>query len=182
MAWVKRWRSAVGASLFIIGVGLCGVYVVYVQSPLATTRSPVAVSQSGIAAALTDEYADVIAAHYAPLIPLTIGATTLQVSVADTVATRVQGLSDTPVLPPGLGKLFVFDTDSAWGIWMKDMLYPLDIIWLDSERRIVHIETAVSPATYPESFSSPIPARYVLEINASTSLQYGWEVGDRASW
>lgn len=124
----------------------------------------------------------IIAEYFAPLIPFSIGSTTIRVSVADTRETRIQGLSDTPELPTDIGKLFVFETDDAWSIWMKDMQYPLDIIWLDATKQIVHIEENVSPATYPESFSSPIPARYVLEINASATAQYGWTVGDEAAW
>ena len=63
---------------------------------------------------------------------------------------------------------------------MKDTLIPLDMIWMDSERRIVHIEHNVPPCAadpcprYPPSG----PALYVLEINAGFAAKLGLKVGD----
>lgn len=171
MARINVWL------LLVVALGLLGGFVVGHQA-----LAPDVVSEVATQVVVDTAQEQLITQYYAPLIPFTIGTTTIQVSVADTRETRIKGLSDTPVLPVGLGKLFVFESDSDWSIWMKDMQYPLDIIWLDGERVIVHIEENVSPATYPESFSSPTPARYVLEVNASTTAEYGWSVGDQAAW
>jgi uncharacterized protein len=104
----------------------------------------------------------------------------LQASVADSIPERIKGLSNTPYLPEGVVKLFAFGAEGEHGIWMKDMNYPLDIIWVAKNGVIVHIEERVSPETYPESFSSPKPAWYVIEANAgfvaSSSLAVGDEV------
>ena len=62
--------------------------------------------------------------------------------------------------------LFVFNTPASYGIWMKDMLFPIDIISLDDHFSIVHIEHNVSPATYPNVFYSPSSTRYIIETNA----------------
>lgn len=118
--------------------------------------------------------------YYPELVPIVIGSTTVGASVADSMPERIKGLSDTPFLPTGVVKLFAFGTEGEHAIWMKDMNYSLDIIWVAESGRIVHIEENVSPTTYPESFASPKPAWYVIEANAgfvaSTSLSVGDEV------
>jgi uncharacterized membrane protein (UPF0127 family) len=118
--------------------------------------------------------------YYPELVPIVIGSTTVQASVADSIPERIKGLSDTPFLPEGVVKLFAFGTEGEHSIWMKDMNYSIDILWVAEEGNIVHIEENVSPDTYPESFKSPVPAWYVIETNAgfvaSTSLKVGDEV------
>lgn len=114
---------------------------------------------------------------WGPLTTIRIGATLVQASVADTALTRMVGLSNTPPLPPGVVKLFVFEQDGPQSIWMKDMRYPLDILWLDQSGRVVHIVPDVSPDTYPNSFASPVPARYVIETRAGFATEQGIAVG-----
>lgn len=118
-----------------------------------------------------------ISTYYSQLIPIQIGSTSVQASVADSLSERIQGLSDTPGLPEGVVKLFVFGSGGEQSIWMKDMEYALDIIWANKEGKIVHIEKDIAPETYPNSFASPIPAWYVIEANAgfvaSTSIKKG---------
>ncbi len=104
--------------------------------------------------------------YYPTTVPIVIGPTTVAASVADSLPERIKGLSDTPYLPEGLVKLFAFGAAGSHSIWMKDMQYPLDIIWVDKEGSITHIEENISPETFPESFSSPTPAWYVIEANA----------------
>ena len=115
---------------------------------------------------------------YPSTIPITIGSTTVAASVADTLPERIQGLSDTPYLPEGLVKLFVFGAEGTHAIWMKDMQYTIDILWATKEGEIVHIEESVSPDTYPDSFSSPVPAWYVVEANAGFVEANEIEIGD----
>ena len=91
--------------------------------------------------------------------------------VADTVAERVRGLSGkTLPLPLGAeGMVFMFGYESNHGIWMKDMLMPLDIYWLDREWNVVHRELNVSPNTYPTIFTPPMNAAFVVEIPVTSS-------------
>ena len=107
-----------------------------------------------------------------------IGSTTVDVSVADSVSERIKGLSDTPFLPEHVVKLFVFDAEGNHSIWMKDMNYALDILWLDKEGLVVHIEEDISPDTYPNSFASPVPAWYVVEANAGFVAQNEIKIGN----
>jgi uncharacterized membrane protein (UPF0127 family) len=127
-----------------------------------------------------EEVSDDWQTYYPEVVPIIIGSTTVQASVADSMPERIKGLSNTPYLPEGVVKLFAFGTLGEHSIWMKDMKYAIDIIWVSKEGSIVHIKENVSPETFPESFASPKPAWYVIEANAgfvaSTSLKVGDEV------
>jgi uncharacterized membrane protein (UPF0127 family) len=99
-------------------------------------------------------------------------------SVADSIAERIKGLSDTPYLPDGVVKLFAFGASGDHSIWMKDMNYPIDIIWVNESGTIIHRKENVSPDTFPESFSPPKPAFYVIEANAGFVEKNGIKIGD----
>jgi len=109
--------------------------------------------------------------------PIKIGKTDAQASVARTMSERITGLSGTPFLPEELVKLFIFDTPGLHSIWMKDMNYPLDIIWADSEGKIVYLEEDVSPDSFPNFFTPTVPAKYVIEANAGFIVKNGVLVG-----
>jgi uncharacterized membrane protein (UPF0127 family) len=113
-------------------------------------------------------------------IPVTINGQIFRASLANTPQSRQQGLSNTTLLPPDIVKLFVFDTNDKWGIWMKDMNYSIDIIWLDEKQTVVHLEENVAPESYPFVYTPPVPNRYVIEgvagLIAQTDLVVGEEV------
>jgi uncharacterized membrane protein (UPF0127 family) len=115
---------------------------------------------------------------YPNTVPIMIGTVTVQASVADTLSSRIKGLSDTPYLPANVVKLFAFGVPGSHSIWMKDMRYPIDIIWAAEDGAIVHIEEAVSPDTFPISFASPTPAWFVIEANAGFVADKQIAVGD----
>lgn len=106
-----------------------------------------------------------------------VNQTAFEVTVADSETERTQGLSGTPPLAPQHGKLFVFDRAAKYGIWMKDMQYPLDILWFDDSLKLIHIEENVTPATYPAIFAPREPARFVLELTAYSARNFGLTVG-----
>ncbi|HSX27856.1 MAG TPA: DUF192 domain-containing protein [Candidatus Saccharimonadales bacterium] len=102
--------------------------------------------------------------HHQRTADINFGETHIAAQIVDTPDTREHGLSGTTSLKPQTGMLFIFDQPGSLPMWMKDMKYPLDILWLDHDRKVVHIERNLSPQTYPENFSSPMPALYVLEV------------------
>lgn len=117
--------------------------------------------------------------------PMRVGDVLVEASVADTLSQRIQGLSGTPYLPRGVVKLFAFGVPGSHSIWMKDMNYPLDIMWADEEGVIVHIEENVSPDTYDadaprssDTFESPIDAWFVVEANAGFVAEHAITRGD----
>ena len=98
--------------------------------------------------------------------------------VSDTEETRTKGLSEIDALPEGSAMLFVFDKPDTYGFWMKDMKFPIDVIWLDEKMKITHIEKNVSPDTFPNKFFPPEKSLYVIEFNAGFSEQNGLAVGN----
>lgn len=114
---------------------------------------------------------------YPVTVPMKLGTTSVEASVADSWPERIQGLSDTPYLPEEVVKLFVFDAPAYHSIWMKDMQYAIDIIWVDETGHIVHLAKNVSPDTYPETFSPAVPALYVIETAAGFADQHSLTVG-----
>lgn len=108
---------------------------------------------------------------------VTIGGTTIFVTIADTAALREQGLSGHPGLKSDEGMLFLFEHAGQYPFWMKGMLFPIDIIWISTDWKIVTIAKAITPETYPEAFFPEDPAQYVLEVPAGFSTQHNLSVG-----
>lgn len=82
---------------------------------------------------------------------------------ADSSSERAQGLSGRTGLKPKTGMLFVFDRPDKQCFWMKDMQFPIDMIWADSNKKIIKIEKNVSPTTYPEQYCAD-NTQYVVEL------------------
>lgn len=97
--------------------------------------------------------------------------------IADTPEQRERGLSGRASLPDDYGLLFAFEEDSTPSFWMKDMRFPIDIVWIAADGRIAGITPGVAPETYPEAFSPPEPVRYVLEIAAGEAARRGYARG-----
>ena len=108
-----------------------------------------------------------------------VGDTPLAVEVADTESLREQGLSGRDSLPEGQGMLFVFEQDGLWGIWMKDMRFPIDIVWADASGTVITIAPGIAPDTYPNSFYPTAPARYVLELPAGFAAAHDIAIGSK---
>ena len=98
--------------------------------------------------------------------------------LADTPEKRTQGLSGKAYLPANTTMLFKFDTPDTYGIWMKDMLFPIDIVWLDKNKMIVNLISSADPSTYPHVFYPPKDSLYVLELNAGLIKDRGLKLGD----
>lgn len=107
-----------------------------------------------------------------------LGGEELTLKVADTEALREQGLSGSNPLAEHEGMIFVFPEPGEYGFLMKDMLYPIDIIWLDEKYRIVSAEEHAMPESYPKVFYPASPARYVVELKAGFILEYKLKKGD----
>ena len=105
----------------------------------------------------------------------------VRVTVADTDATRDKGLGGREGLAKDEGMLFVFDSDDKYGFWMKDMRFPIDILWLSSAGRIVDMRESVSLSTYPVVFEPIAPARYVLELPAGFAEVHNIKIGDEVA-
>ena len=109
---------------------------------------------------------------------LAVRGSVLGAYVVDTEEQRMQGLSEKGFLPSGMSMLFVFDKPDTYGIWMKDMNFPLDIVWLDKDKKIIYTLSHVDPSTYPHVFYPPTEALYVLEVRSGFLENQGIKVGD----
>ena len=110
----------------------------------------------------------------------------LVAEVVDTPASRELGLSGRSSMRDNEGMMFVFDHPGRYGFWMKDMLFPLDIVWINQNGVVVHIERNLSPVSYrvlprtnPETFINTPDASYVLEVNAGRADEYGLYLGSK---
>lgn len=101
----------------------------------------------------------------------------VQLERADTDETRQKGLSGRHHLASTAGMLFVFDTSAKQCMWMKNMNFALDIIWLNENKKIVKIQENVKPETYPAAFCSDVLAKYVIEVNAGIVHRAGLKTG-----
>lgn len=117
------------------------------------------------------------ASIYPSTVPMQIGDVTVKASVAESWPDRIKGLSGTPYLPPDVVKLFIFDSLAYHSIWMKEMNYAIDIIWVDEKNTIVHIVKKATPESYPETFSPTVPALYVIETAAGFVDEHALTVG-----
>lgn len=108
-----------------------------------------------------------------------IGDQTISVEIADTDEERMRGLSGRESLASGHGLLFIFETPAKYGFWMKDMKFPIDIIWIGSDWKVVGIQSMVNPDTYPEVFYPPVSVKYILEINSGEASRLGIDTGTR---
>jgi len=105
--------------------------------------------------------------------------TIIAVDISDTEKKITQGLSHRERLSNKQGMLFIVNSISYWdsSIWMKDMLFPIDIIWLDEDFVVFDIARDIHPETFPEKFHPLYPAHYVLEVCAGWADRYGVRVG-----
>jgi len=111
-----------------------------------------------------------------------IGGSKIKVEVADSSSERMQGLSGRDSIKEDEGMLFVFPYADIYPFWMKDMKFPIDIIWLDQDMKIVYIKSDAEPKSFPESFMPTDNSLYVLEVFASFSENNNLKVGDQAQF
>jgi len=102
------------------------------------------------------------------------------VEVAADDDTRTQGLMFRDHLADDRGMIFLFTQTGEYPFWMKNTLIPLDMIWIDDARRIVHVAHDVPPckADPCESYPPNAPARYVLEVAAGVAAKHHLKDGD----
>jgi uncharacterized membrane protein (UPF0127 family) len=93
---------------------------------------------------------------------------------------RAQGLMYRDRLDPAAGMLFLFGEDQRHSFWMKNTRIPLDMIFIDANRRIVGIERDVPPCRVQDcpSYGPDADSRYVLEIAGGVAKQHGLKNGD----
>ena len=112
-----------------------------------------------------------------------VGGQRYEVEIADSDASRAQGLMFRDSMPANHGMLFIHDYEEPQAYWMKNTRIPLDILYFDTGRKLVSQQRDVPPCSAGDAcpiYPSNAPARYVLELNAGQAaklkLQDGSEI------
>ena len=164
---MKKWHAVGGA--IILGIVVFVILWIHSMSPV-TVQAPAPV--------VTVQPTN----NGQPMLPtkiITIGNVTVLAELATTSEQKGDGLSGRVSLQDGAGMLFVFDTPSVEGFWMKDMRFSLDIIYAAQDGTILTIHPDLSPQTYPTAYYPSAPASYVLEVPAGFAAEHGIAVGDK---
>lgn len=104
----------------------------------------------------------------------------VRVVIGDSPGKRAKGLMNAKSLSDGVGFMAVFDRAGRYGVWMKNMQIPIDVIWLNSQYKVVDIKQNAQPCHTEkcEVFMSSTSAQYVLELNGGWVTRYGLSFGD----
>ena len=115
---------------------------------------------------------------------VTVNGVKLVADIAANDVQRTRGLAVKDHLNETEGMLFVFSTPGNYAFWMKDMKFPIDIIWIDANKTVVHMEHSLAPCTliscptYPPSSNS----LYVLETVAGFAEKYNVTQGTKVEF
>ena len=106
--------------------------------------------------------------------------TCFNVEMAKTPVEREKGLMFKKNLSENFGMVFVFENEDKYGIWMKNMQIPIDIIWIDKNKKVVYVKENAQPckSTFCEVYVPNKEALYVLELKAGTISKKGIGGGD----
>ncbi len=107
-----------------------------------------------------------------------INSKILSVDIADNNCKRNLGLSGKLSLNER-GMFFIFEKLGNYGFWMKDMNFPIDILWIDDNFNVVGIEKNIATSTYPQSYGEKYLAQYVLEVSAGYFDRNNVKVGEK---
>ncbi len=100
-------------------------------------------------------------------VEVVIGDQLIKAEVASTPEEKTRGLMERQNLGTNEGMLFVYDSEGLYAFWMKNTKIPLDMIWIDSEHKIVDIKRNAQPCTVLAcpTHAPKTPALYILEVN-----------------
>jgi uncharacterized membrane protein (UPF0127 family) len=107
---------------------------------------------------------------------------TLGVILATEPSEQSKGLAVKDSMNENEGMLFIFKNPLKHSFWMKDMKFPIDIIWADPTGKIVHIEKNLQPCVFLlpcTSYSPKSDSLYVLEVVSNFTNKYDVKIGDQ---
>lgn len=112
-----------------------------------------------------------------------INGTDVTLEVAEGPDERTNGLGRRDGLAENTGMLFVWDEETSHSLWMKEMRFDLDFVWLDADKRVVSIDANVP--VQPGAADSELvryrpdgPVLYAIELEAGKAARLGVAVGD----
>lgn len=105
----------------------------------------------------------------------------LDIEIADNPEDIQQGLMYRRSMDEDHGMLFLMSDNDIQSFWMLNTYIPLDIIFIDANKRIVNVAANTTPHN-TDPVSSTAPAQYVLEVNAGYAQRKGLQSGDQMAW
>jgi uncharacterized membrane protein (UPF0127 family) len=162
----------------IIAVILFGISLFLVVSSLSNTAEGFENFLKGFESIPNDRYLQA---------KVIINGFELRVYLAVTNDQQIKGLSVKDHLKENEGMLFVYEQPSRQGFWMKDMKFPIDIIWLDNNGTVVYIKNSLQPCIMTFAFLCPTytpdkDSLYVLETGSGFSKKHGIKIGTHADF
>jgi uncharacterized protein len=115
---------------------------------------------------------------------ISINGSKILLALASTDEQRIRGLSGLEKLNENEGMLFLFDKPSKQGFWMNEMKFPIDILWLDSDSRVVHIEKNLQPCIIFMAchvYTPQVNSQYVLELRSGFANDHSIQNGTRVN-
>lgn len=103
------------------------------------------------------------------------------VLVVDTATAREKGLSGRSRIKKNQGMLFKYSEAGEYCIWMKDMKFNIDVVWIDKSNKVVAIKENLAPESFPEVFCPNSDSVYILEIPAGAISEHNITVGNQVS-
>lgn len=114
---------------------------------------------------------------------LALGDGVFRAELALNDTARQRGLSGRKSMNDDQALLMAFKSESDWGIWMKDMKFAIDIVWLDSDKKVVDLVRNVDPDESTDVIHKPNTAtKYVVEFNAGTIDNKAIHIGNKANF
>jgi uncharacterized membrane protein (UPF0127 family) len=166
-------------------IGIIATTVLYFYPDISSTSTLGTSEDSVQHEPIMGEATPTNASGYAE-VKVTLNGIELIADLAATNEQRAQGLSVKDALAENEAMLFVFDTAQDHSFWMKNMKFPIDIIWLDSNRTIVHIEHNLQPCNLDVLCPTHKPdnnsAIYVLETVAGFAEKHDIVEGTRVEF
>jgi len=114
---------------------------------------------------------------YSTLTVITIDGIEINVDVAETPKEKAEGLSGQANLTKEQGMLFVYEKPDLYSVWMKDMNFPIDIIWIDENFQVIDITENFKPESFPRAVKPQKPVQYVVEVNAGWVKKHRVHIG-----
>ena len=142
-----------------------------------TVELPAASSTVSVSPTVTKVYSD--PAENLPVTSIKTPKGVIHAMIAANDPERDQGLSGLPKLSSDAGMLFVFPDVGDYGFWMKNMNFPLDVVWISQDKTVAGVTAGLSPNTYPKVFFPPVKVMYVLELDSGGAATHGIATGTK---
>ncbi len=162
------------STFFTLAITASVLLVACSEAPKTTNNNSTAEAPKAEPPFVKEGELDIIAADGKPIKHLSI-------EKALTESERAQGLMYRSSMADSCGMLFVMDNEEEQNFYMKNTIMPLDIMYIDSKKKIVTIARYTKPYSLDNILSGK-PALYVLEVNAGFSDKYGVKEGDKVQF